>query len=340
VLEWRKQSKTASIAVLCRRNTQAMKVQGEILRRGGKCDLLVGGAFYTSEAVRELRAFLEATLDPSDDAAVLEVCETRWASALLTQSSAGSDPAGDQARVKGWLSRLPGLGRDGNLDRSDLRGVRNRLADLRDMLLQMSALAFIVEAKRLLSPHLCKRDSDQDGTREQYARNLNHLVTIMDLHFADSSATADAVLAWLRLQIATNRNEDEPRDGVAVEGVTQAITVHKAKGLEFDRVVIPFTGTPFEPPKAVKTHVFVSGEGAPSRVRWRWSAGRPAIEIQNASNADGAWRQDEQETDHEETRLLYVAMTRARNRLTIIRANRANPAQRTWDGLLARGQPE
>ena len=96
-------------------------------------------------------------------------------------------------------------------------------------------------------PDAVERPGEKDEERSRYSNCLNHLITLISNTFDDGSASPLQVLEWLRLQIAANTNEDEPYEQATLmaDGVTVALSVHKAKGLEYDRVVLPFTTKPF-----------------------------------------------------------------------------------------------
>lgn len=338
--KWRAEDPKASIAVLCRRNSQAMKVHRIIKQGGGSCELLVGGTFFISEAVLELRALLEAVLDPANTAALLELCETRWAGAMLADGAPWSEPAAREAwggRIDPpmhWRDRVASLGASGSFDRSDLTAIQRRVEFLASRLRRMAAVAFIVECHTKLDPSACGCAADDDEeARVVYSRNLDHLITLIDAQFQNSAATADSILAWLRVQIATNRIEDEPAEPRATQGETIALTVHKSKGLEFDRVIVACTDTNFETSDYVTSEAFVTSEGGKTKVWWTWKMGQEGADWRNAPEAEAGWNVDLQETEREETRLLYVAMTRARSRLEVLRPAKA-PTFPCWDKLL------
>ena len=75
---------TARIGILCRRNREALEVREWLQSAGISCEIRVGGDFFRSPVVRELRVLLEATLNPVDDAALLELAESRWGPGLCT----------------------------------------------------------------------------------------------------------------------------------------------------------------------------------------------------------------------------------------------------------------
>lgn len=337
---WRERHPTERIAILCRRNHHAMQVQAALDAIGEDCDLLMGGSFFQCPAVVEMRALLEAVLDPQDDAALLELMQSRWGVGLAGRMS----PPGrcdDEAvwserpsAVLTWRPRFATAAGTGSFDRRDLDDLRKRVVSLASMRRTTPAMGFIVLCRESFLPDAYSSPRDVgDAKLRRYRRCLDHLITLMDQRFADSPVTLLGLLEWLRLQIAINRNEDEPYRDEAVVGETIALTVHKAKGMEFDRVLIPNTWTAFGAPTTVKTSTAIvrDGTGA-TRLLWKW---RPddLPERTNSSLADGRlWAVDEREIRREETRLLYVAMTRAKTELRMLLPRRASPD--TWAGLL------
>lgn len=344
VQQWRAESSHSSIAVLCRTNSHAKEVQRAIRSLGGQCDLLVGGDFYITPAVRELRVFLEAVVNPHDDAAVLEVCETRWAGRILDPdtkppaSAQDSDWGGTEMTPMTWVARMASLSNNGNLAVDDLDSLRKRLLVLKAISKHMSGMSFVVEMQRFLQPEICSLSVPDDETeRQRYIRCFTHLLTLMDTQFADSPATLIAILEWLKVQIGVNRQEDEPVDAEAMAGKTTALTVHKSKGLEFDYVLLPHTWSPFEHPKYAKHIVTVIQRHDGRRsILWRWRPGRRTDSpvYTNVSDDDSQWTTDAQETYREETRLLYVSMTRARKKLKIV-VNPRSANGKSWSGLLS-----
>jgi ATP-dependent exoDNAse (exonuclease V) beta subunit len=103
---------------------------------------------------------------------------------------------------------------------------------------------------------------------------------------------------------------------VEADGTLQLLTVHKAKGLEFDTVIVPGLGRRPRPDEPVLLQWL-------ERVRPR---GQPDLLLApiraTGADEDRIYKYvkgvDKEKGDHESTRLLYVAATRARKRLHLL----------------------
>jgi superfamily I DNA/RNA helicase len=342
IMLWRQKNPNAKIAVLCRRNYHAIKVKQEIQRLGGTCELLVGGGFYTTEAVREMRVLLAAVSNPDDNAALLELCETRWAAGIMKCNPPPSLRKRDRLlwgeSIEGvlpWGARFATITTTGSFDVSDLERLRTRIFLMAGMLEGLSMMAWIVECNRWFAPGGCAKPDDSEISRRQYDRCFDHLLTEMDLEFVEYPTTLERVLFWLELQIATNTLEDEPVDSDDLEGTTTALTVHKSKGLEFDLVLIPNSWTGFATPKHVSTEVSVMpGKNGIPAIAWKWKGGpenKTGFSNGSSSQILKHWKSNEEEIFDEETRLLYVAATRARTELVVFMYGKN---EESWGGLI------
>ncbi len=147
-------------------------------------------------------------------------------------------------------------------------------------------------------------------------RRLTNVLHLAELLQAASSTVEgeQALLRWLALQID---EAEAGRGGTAGEeqvlrlesdaDLVQVITVHKSKGLEYPLVYLPFAS--LARPEEGRGGVAVAGEnreGGEGGQRL-WQLAPSAAELQAA----------EAERLREDTRLLYVALTRARHQLWV-----------------------
>ena len=343
----------SKIAVLCRTNRQAQQVKEFLGNSNYKinCEVAKGGDFFRSRAVAELRVLLRALANPGDLGTLLELLETAWGAAIYRyQETHGSgDGRGlrryiDDAEisrhwteplasggVQGWGKRLA-LSKLNQIDRSDLTELESRMRSLSRLLQRLPLLELISEIDLVFEPQnwLAALGDDQPSA---YERNLDHVLVLLDDAFGEASVSVWDAIKWLNLKANTDRDEEEP-DSVSVSDVL-AITVHKAKGREFDAVVIPFCDASFT--SEYRTSVSLVSNHGGRRVGWRWWDGFGKSGRLIDKNFDGSFEaHDHLEAVREETRLLYVAMTRAKKRLTIVAhagSGQSNPE--CWADLLS-----
>lgn len=334
-----------TIGILCRQNWTANEVRDRLRNNDLPCDVLIGGTFYQSEPVVEARVLLDAISNPSDDSALLELCETRWIGGILQSQEPPGGLEADESvwlassgSILSWVDRLTGLGdrKNGNLVTDDLEDLRARLRSLRKLHHVMNPAALLAHCYQKFSPHTWSRvDDEVDDSRDRarYQINLEHLVVMMDSVVAERSVGLLAAIDWLRLQIATNDKEDEPQAGET--GTVTALTVHKAKGQEFDHVIIPRTWDTFESSRVTTVSSVIRDDdhGAP-KLLWSWRTSGD-VDFENFDPASPSALREDEERRKEEARLLYVAMTRARDELVIYAESERD--RETWGELLKFG---
>ena len=143
--------------------------------------------------------------------------------------------------------------------------------------------------------------------REEQLANLRKLFQMANDFSVQKQATVQDFVT--RLQRLQEKQEREASATVAAEDAVQIMTVHKAKGLEFPLVAVPFLDTQFNKDKARIAWHPKCGLGI--SVREEDGTISPSFLLQQIRNLD-----TEKELE-EKARLLYVALTRARDRLIL-----------------------
>ena len=115
------------------------------------------------------------------------------------------------------------------------------------------------------------------------------------------------------------------------DDLIHCITVHKSKGLEYGHVILPFCSAPINRVKSTQLHVSVDKEDNQYRIGYSMNIGETGNTIQN-SYFDNAV--EKAEKSREETRILYVAMTRAIRSFSWIELEGKNTL--SWQNLISK----
>ena len=348
-------------AVLCRTRAQFPFVEAALRARGLPVEVVgLGGLLHVAE-VAELRAALEVLHDPSRGDALVRLLAgpavrlgprdlealalwsqelvRRWGRApapTLTETThdASIVEALDELPPQGWRARsgqeLSDAGR-ARLERlgSTLRELRGRTA------LALPDLVAEVERALLIDVEVTARP----GVRPATARA--HLDAFLEVAagFAEAGqgrpgagrggASLGGFLAWLAAADERERGLDAPLTQVRPDAV-QVLTVHAAKGLEWDVVAVPglVEGTfPTGNTRGASLTSFgwLAGSfgalpyplrgDAPRLPQWPHEAARSQADL--AGSFEEFRRLARAHEVDEERRLAYVAVTRARSVLAL-----------------------
>ncbi len=167
----------------------------------------------------------------------------------------------------------------------------------------------------------------------RYQSGLEQLLLLLKGKFSDSMATLFRLEQYLRICMTTNVTENDlpvPEIEQSDSNAIQCMTVHKAKGQEFDHVVIPNMDASFY--VHARPHVFLNTTETPQKIAYKLRLDQ----IRIFNNHFETYRKAEQEELRaEETRLLYVAMTRARKSLLLANPLRClNDKPNNWAELI------
>lgn len=146
----------------------------------------------------------------------------------------------------------------------------------------------------------------------QYRADLDKLLDVLQRNLRGSSNDLYGLYDFLRIKMVSDRDEESAEiEGLSGPGCVYAMTVHKAKGLEFDTVFIPFTNKRFNQPR--KSEIIIDENRR--RVGWKYSSDS-SQKLQNGYYNQMSIREKDSQRN-EEVRILYVALTRAIRRLKV-----------------------
>ncbi|MDE0029149.1 MAG: UvrD-helicase domain-containing protein [Deltaproteobacteria bacterium] len=161
---------------------------------------------------------------------------------------------------------------------------------------------------------------------QQAVANLDKVRLVAEETSAEGSGTLKDVVAELERRVLDRENEPEsPLEEETLDAV-RIMSIHRAKGLEFPMVVLvdAMGGTG-------------GNRSLEAEVRRDWATGLTGLRIGELSSLAGVYldAKRRQREEYERSRLLYVAMTRPRERLVISFAERDRASKAPSDSLLA-----
>jgi len=314
LIELRQEGQLASwedVALLFRASTGFAPYEDALEGAGIPFVTVAGRGFYDRPEVRDLLNMLQALATPWDDLAL--------AGLLRSPAFGMTDAALYQLRVAN----------------SELRSIRSALLgdlsalDATDQAVAERARQFLESLEplvdRLPVAELLKRALDQSDYRaalasahHRYWRNVDKLLA--DAH-ASELVRVRAFLDYVRTLRDVGAREGEAP--VEADGAVRLMTIHKAKGLEFPWVVLADASrqirNPSQPAYILPDTglVFAGDRSESSSLAYRLAR----------------WMDDEQ-SDAEDGRLLYVATTRAQEKLVV--SGHITSSRGTWrvDGWL------
>lgn len=292
------------MALLFRSSTAYVLYEEALEQAGIPFVTVAGRGFYERPEIRDLLNALAAIANPDDDLAL----------AGLLRS-----PAFALADAEIYRLRFPDGATSPARLRDSLRGetaktsasssISRAYALLEELhsLSGRAAAATVLKRFLDLTNYRAILAGSRNGAR--MLRNVEKLIS--DAH-RSRLVNPDEFLAYVQtLRDVGLRESEAPADpsagpaGAADSGAVQLMTVHKAKGLEF--------------PLTVLADAAYEHRGAGGRVRF--AAGGPLLDLKDGDLHPTAWqlaaRYADDLDDAEDRRLLYVAATRAREKLLI-----------------------
>jgi len=318
----RRNEPRATIAILVRNRSHLGEIVPRLKAEGLRFRAIEIDALGARPVVNDLLALTRALAHPADRVAWLAVLRAPWCGLTLADLCALCEGRGDETVWDSMRdgSRLSADGRERLARTRELMGaaLANRLrGPLRDAV-EGCWLA-------LGGPACVESETDLEDA-EIYLDALSE--------FEEAGALPDPAAFEERLAELWALP-----DVHAAESDVQIMTIHKAKGLEFDHVIVPGLG---RTPRADDKRLFL----------WIERPGREAPEllvapIEEAGAQDDpiyAWlrRLDAERAGHEAARLLYVAATRAKKRLHLLGAAKLEdgvPKRPSQASLLAKLWP-
>ena len=311
------------VAILYRTHAQS-RVLEEALRSGRIPYRIIGGLkFFDRAEVKDLLAYLRIVANPRSDVDVLRVIN------VPPRGIGGTTVERLQATGTEKERSLLDVVREvslGTLDAGVGTGPKKKLAtfltivDTLTMETSGGALPSEIAAHALeISGYREVLEAEDSTESEARLQNLGELIgSIRDYEeAARAEGNTPSITGFLEKTALVNVGDENRTKGAAPDDVVTMMTVHAAKGLEYRGVIITGLEDELFPYKGFRS----LGVAEPSQ-------------FDDDAPMSNTMLSAEEEDLEEERRLAYVAITRAKEKLTLLYA-----AQRTLFGQTRYGRP-
>jgi len=285
----------AAIAVLCRTNAIARPIAGALAARGLPHVLIGGHGFYDRPEIKDVMALLRVLRDPTDVVALARAMtrpplSLEQESALAVLRDRKESPPLEA--LAGWApsSSFAGL----------LQGLSAQAAvlDVRDLFFEL------MEKTRYL--HALSSGLETSEAARAVANVSRFAELIAEFCEGTTDRSLEAYMRHLEL-VLLSQEDERPAEVEGLGDAIQVMTIHQAKGLEFEAVFVP---------GLVEGRLPQSGRSP--RFELPVTVMEPLV-------------RGREDVIAEERRLLYVAMTRAKRRLYLTRASHYEGGRRWRD---------
>lgn len=271
----------SDFAVLYRMNAQSRIIENMLVYYGIPYKVYGGLRFYERREIKDILAYLRLLYNPSDNAAFLRIVNVPRrgiGDASISELSGAADEQG----IPLLLCAMSGDGLSPKLQK--------KLQPFVDSILEFTALQrtiplsdFVEKMIGALEYEKFLKEEDKKGELESRMDNLRELIGNIK-EFENVAPDDESILAAFLENVALIADIDGMQDD---SDTVALMTLHSAKGLEFDNVFIP----------GMEENIFPSG-------RAKSDMTNHALE--------------------EERRLCYVGITRAREKLYLLHAKQRN----------------
>jgi len=310
-------------AVLLRATT-AQNVLLEAFRRWGvRFEVAREREFYRQREIIEAAALVRAIIESADALALLTVLRSDvvgvpdaalaplWDAGLPAAAASLDGPAAPAlTRIREIVAStaeidLDAPGADLVPDWADaLVGALEILAELRRSMREDPPDIFVEELRTLWLAEISAAARDLGRFRRARLDAFLHDLESTLVRGADGGAS---LARFLRRSVEEGREVASTAEPDRRSDAVHVMTIYGAKGLDFEHVYL------------AQTHKKTGGYGAPPQAVLRRFEGRPELKLfaWKSPGFDLAERRRELQASAEKVRLLYVAMTRAKQRLVV-----------------------
>ena len=300
-----------SIAVLVRENWQAELVRLECARQGIEVQTNTGGDLYQSQPALDMMILVNALIHFDEADYLYQLTASNFFALDIPKSNLYA--LREKLRAGGPRAKAEEREQVNYM----IQFINPMLANKID---QANKWEYVVKSlrtqpvlqvlRRLYSTLEPWRNFSQDSWKQHYYQlNVDLLFEQLINACNVDKLTVNTLGEYLCSCIVSRASVDSRKPaGDGAEAPVRCVTVHKAKGLEYGHVILPFCSAPIDRLKNARLHVSTEQDGGGMRIGYRLNLEEQNQVVQNSCYNENLERS---EKSREEARILYVAMTRA-----------------------------
>ena len=324
----KKVSEKTKVAVLVRGNKKAAEI-ADLCRANGMTVVLNSDKpFFLSQAVRDFYAMISSYIFVDQPIHIYNYLMTPYAVYDDVISVTEMERLkGDQKALNEYLQKFT-ANTSWHKYQKEFR-IRPVLSVIKDIVENENVIENYIALDKV---HMYGDDWTEAKKNRQalidaksYQLNLDKLMEMIQQRMDGEFVTLYDIYVYLSLMISSNREEMEP-DIEMVDDYTSVyiMTVHKSKGLEYDTVIMPAMNGNLIPRE--QTTILVNDK----KIAWYYKKNTSGH--MNSVWYDELRKEAVRKGVEEETRMLYVAMTRAVNKLIMLVNNW--DSYESWSSLI------
>ena len=262
------------IAILVRSRNEAIAAQAALSLRGVKSVYLTQDSVFLPETAQDLSLILEAVIDPSNERSIKVALATRLLSISAKEIDEINKHSDAQQRLHTEFKEYQEIWAS--------QGIA-------------SMIHALIERRQIAEQWLHRPNGERELT------NLRHLAELLQQR-SSLVPGMSLLLGWFKREKIGSELRSEQDNQIRLESdedLVKIVTIHAAKGLEYDVVMIPFA-------------TFKSSERKNEPALYHQKDSSGYITRLNFTPTNQVLALAEKEKHEEDMRLLYVAITRAR----------------------------
>ena len=278
------------IAILVRYNWQINTIIREGAKAGIPIKVTEGGDLYRLPSSLELYKLVMAITHPQNKVYLMNLLSTKYISLDIDEAALSGISAGEKTEE---LTRL--------LDKYFVIRLGKKWSQIVSDFETRPALVVLRDIYEATKPWQKYKDKD---LRESYKQNYECLIEKFTSYYSREYLTINKIEQFLKINITTFQ-EEASRTLTEETSKVKVVctTIHKSKGLEYGTVILPFTNEDISDIKVRGLNVnMIDG-----KVVYSFSYGKNPMEFSGGFDENN----ESKEKTREESRILYVAMTRA-----------------------------